>query len=208
MEAKNPYNICTWQAESKCAGCETGAAINCRHSWADLARFFAYFAPFGALAIIGVIRAGYGVWLWGWLGYAMFFFFVWESRVLCSHCPYYSEDSLVLHCLANEGVIKLWKFHPEPMSRSEQWQFGIGAGLLMLLPLPLMIIGGEWLFVALTAAAAVIFSGLLYQTNCSRCVNFSCPANHVPKEIVDAYLMRNPIMRDAWEKMGYKIGNF
>ena len=207
METKNPYNICTWKAESECADCPAGESINCRHNWGDLLRFYLYFFPFATLAIIGVIRVGSGLWLWGWFAYAMVFFFVWESRILCSHCPYYAEDSLILHCLANHGVIKLWKYHPEPMSRSERWQFAIGAGILVLFPYPLMIIGGEWLFTALTAAAMVIGGALIYRTICSRCVNFSCPANHVPKEIVDAYLIRNPIMHKAWKKAGYKSGS-
>ncbi|MBN1123056.1 MAG: hypothetical protein JXJ17_18425 [Anaerolineae bacterium] len=205
MDPKNPFNLCTWKPESACEGCQTGAAINCRHSWADLLRFYLYFSLFGVPAIIGVIRAGYGLWLWGWLGYAVFFFFIWESRILCSHCPYYAENSLVLHCLANHGVLKIWRYHPEPMSRFEQWQFMIGAGILVLYPFLLMILGGEWLFAALTAAVTVIGSVLIYRTICSRCINFSCPANHVPKQIVDAYLMRNPVMREAWERTGYVI---
>ncbi len=206
MDPKNPFNLCTWKPESACEGCETGAAINCRHNWGDLLRFYACFTPFGVLAIIGVIRAGYGLWLWGWLGYAVLFFFVWESRILCSHCPYYAENSLVLHCLANHGVIKLWRYHPEPMSRFEGVQFMIGAGILVLFPFLPMILGGEWLFAALTGAAALIGGAVIYRTICSRCVNFSCPANHVPKQIVDAYLVRNPAMREAWERSGYVIG--
>ena len=38
---------------------------------------------------------------------------------------------------------------------------------------------------------------------CTRCVNFSCPLNGVPKHIVDDYLHRNPIMRQTWEAKGY-----
>ncbi len=41
----------------------------------------------------------------------------------------------------------------------------------------------------------------------SACVNFSCLLNRVPKEVVDEYLMKNEVMRKAWEKAGYKIGN-
>jgi hypothetical protein len=41
---------------------------------------------------------------------------------------------------------------------------------------------------------------------CSKCVNFSCPLNHVPKSMVDEYLERNPVMKEAWEKSGYKLG--
>jgi hypothetical protein len=37
-------------------------------------------------------------------------------------------------------------------------------------------------------------------------VNFSCPLNDVPKEVVDAYLERNPVMQRAWEESGYRLG--
>jgi len=40
---------------------------------------------------------------------------------------------------------------------------------------------------------------------CPRCVNFSCPFNRIKKDKVDAYLRRNPVMRDAWENKGYKL---
>ena len=40
---------------------------------------------------------------------------------------------------------------------------------------------------------------------CRKCVNFSCPWNRVEKTIVDEYLRQNPVMREAWEKTGYKI---
>jgi hypothetical protein len=36
-------------------------------------------------------------------------------------------------------------------------------------------------------------------------VNFSCPLNNVPKELVDAYLVKNLIMKEAWEASGYKL---
>jgi hypothetical protein len=41
---------------------------------------------------------------------------------------------------------------------------------------------------------------------CSRCVNFSCPLNTVPRETVEAYLARNPVMRRAWEESGTYAG--
>ena len=37
---------------------------------------------------------------------------------------------------------------------------------------------------------------------CIRCINFSCPVIAVPKPLVDAYLRRNPLMREAWEASG------
>ena len=44
------------------------------------------------------------------------------------------------------------------------------------------------------------------KTRIIRSINFSCPMNVVPKEDVDAYLERNPVMQAAWEASGYKLG--
>jgi hypothetical protein len=46
---------------------------------------------------------------------------------------------------------------------------------------------------------------ILWNKFCTRCVNFSCPYNKVPKETVDAYLELNPVMKEAWVKSGYKL---
>jgi hypothetical protein len=51
-----------------------------------------------------------------------------------------------------------------------------------------------------------MFFWTLRRYTCSQCVNFSCPLNSVPKEIVDAYLGRNPVMWQAWEESGYQVG--
>ena len=40
---------------------------------------------------------------------------------------------------------------------------------------------------------------------CARCVNFSCPLNTVSRARVDAYLAHNLVMREAWEKSGYRL---
>jgi hypothetical protein len=60
----------------------------CRFEAKDMLHFIMLFLPFGLTAIAGAIRAGYGWYLLGWLAYSLFFFFVWEARVLCRHCPY------------------------------------------------------------------------------------------------------------------------
>ena len=57
-----------------------------------------------------------------------------------------------------------------------------------------------------TILAGAQFFLVLINDFCSRCVNFSCPLNRVTKPMVDKYLMNNPIMREAWGKSGYKLG--
>ncbi|MGA9351243.1 MAG: hypothetical protein WBW48_20900 [Anaerolineae bacterium] len=102
-------------------------------------------------------------------------------------------------------MIKIWRYHPETMSTSEKVQFLVGAGLIAFYPFPFLIIGKEYILAVLALAGVVSFIFSLRKHVCTRCVNFSCPANGVPKEVVDAYLRRNPVMRRAWEESGYRL---
>jgi hypothetical protein len=177
----------------------------CRYDSKDLLTFLMNALPFFVTAIAGMARAGYGWYLLVWLGFALFFFFVWEARVLCSHCPYWAGDGRILRCHANHGVFKIWPYRPGPMSRSEQAQFMIGALILLAFPLPFLLLGREYLLasIALVSLASGIHG--VRRTACRRCLNFSCPMNVVPKPAVDAYLRRNPQMRAAWEESGYRL---
>jgi len=194
---------CTWQPAANCEGCETHGRLMCRLDAKDMLEFFVIILPFGVVTIGGTIRAGYGWALWLWLAYSLFFFFVWEALVLCRHCPFWAEPRKVLRCHANYGVFKIWKYDPGPMSRAEKAQFVIGALLWMGFPFPFMLLGREYFLVIAGAAAAVSGIFVLRISVCSRCVNFSCPMNTVPKQHVDEYLMRNPQMEADWPAHGY-----
>lgn len=197
--------ICTTQPDRTCGRCTLKTSLMCRYDARDTTHFLMIVLPFFVTAIGGVIASGYGWWLLGWLAYMLFFFIVWEGRVLCSHCPYWSEKSRVLHCHANYGIIKLWHYRPGPMSRSEQLQFLVGALLFVIYPLVFLVIGQEYFLAAIGLASATSFGYLLYRNICNRCVNFSCPLNHAPKEMVVAYLKRNPVMQQDWEEGGYHL---
>jgi hypothetical protein len=190
---------CTAKPTTSCEGCSLKGPLMCRFEKDDLTQFLMIFLPFFVTAIGGVITAGYGWWLFGWLAYGIFFFYVWEARVLCSHCPYWAEDGRLLRCHANYGVIKLWKYRPGPMNRSEQVQFSIGALLLVLYPLFFMVIGQEYLLAAIGLVSAASFAYLLWQNSCDRCINFSCPLNHVSPTTRQAFLDRNPVIFAAWK---------
>jgi hypothetical protein len=69
-----------------------------------------------------------------------------------------------------------------------------------------MILGSQWLLLAITLTAIASSAFNLRRNVCVRCINFSCPVNAVPKPLVDAYLRRNPIMQEAWEASGYRLG--
>jgi len=72
-------------------------------------------------------------------------------------------------------------------------------------------IWGLWSLLAMVGVmgaallALIAFFTVLLTFICPRCVNFSCPFNRVGKKQVDAYLRRNPVMREAWENKGYKL---
>ncbi len=190
---------CTWQPLSVCRDCQAEGKLMCHFDKKDMLNFFMIIFPFGVTAIAGTIRAGYGLYLWFWLAYAIFFFFVWEARVLCRHCPYWAEESKVLHCHANYGVVKIWKYQPGPMSKSEKTQFVIGALLLIGFPFPFLMLGQEYLLVLIGLSAVMGGVFILKGNVCTRCINFSCPMNAVPKQIVQVYLKRNPAIQRAWK---------
>ncbi|HUW13688.1 MAG TPA: hypothetical protein VM537_28450 [Anaerolineae bacterium] len=196
---------CTWQSVSECQDCSVGGSLMCRFDTKDLLGFLMNCLPFFVTTIAGTLRAGYGWYLLLWLGFALFFFFVWEARVLCSHCPYWAEEGRILHCHANHGVFKIWPYRPGPTSRSEQVQFIAGALLLLGFPFVFLLLGKEYLLagIGLVALASGIYG--VRRTACNRCLNFSCPMNVVPKPVVDGYLRRNPEMRAAWEESGYRL---
>ena len=196
---------CSAQSAPACDACALESRLMCRYEQRDTLHFVMMALPFFVTAIAGVIVAGYGWYLLGWLAYAVLFLLGWEARVLCSHCPYWAEPSRVLHCHANYGVVKLWRYRPGPMSRSEGIQFAVGAIVLIAFPIVLLALGGQWLLVAIAAASAVSWGYLLHRNVCSRCVNFSCPMSAVSKDLVDAYLRQNPAMREAWKRSGYVL---
>jgi hypothetical protein len=196
---------CTWQPLSTCQECQANGKLMCHFDKTDTLHFFMIIFPFGVTAIAGTIGAGYGRFLWLWLAYAIFFFFVWEARVLCRHCPYWAEESNVLHCHANYGVIKIWKYQSSPMSKSERIQFIIGALLLIGFPFPFLLLGKEYLLVLIGLSAVVSGTFILRKNVCTRCTNFSCPMNAVPYQIVNIFLNRNPAIQRRWESGEYYL---
>jgi len=201
----NPHNICLANPESECINCTLPELLICRFDRGALVRFFISFMTFGIPAILGIILGGYGWFLVGWFVFWVIFFEFWEIRILCSHCPFYAEEGKTLRCIANYGSYKAWKYHPEPMNKSEKAQLLIGFAFLGGYPIFFLILGMQWIFLVLALIGLAFFFIRLLITTCPKCVNFSCPLNRVPKNVVDAYLKKNTVMREAWEKKGYKI---
>lgn len=145
-----------------------------------------------------------------------------ETRVLCSHCPYWTNDGKLLNCWAYPKTYKLWRYRPEPMNTFEKIILVSFFIFLAFFPVA-MTSYGIWLIATLsspinlfallgiigtttgTLLAGIQFFYVLQFHFCSRCVNFSCPFNRVSAEIIKAYLDRNPVMKKAFEKSGYKL---
>ncbi len=230
MRSSNPYNICTWNKQADCAGCSIKGKLHCKWDRRLLTGFYAISLPPLIIAITGMVSIGIltGVW-WPLIAYAVYIplmlGFI-ETRFLCSHCPYYAEDSTVLHCLANHGDPKIWRYHPTPMNVIEKFfmiflvifvifflaplaaeAYGIWfitAHLMAYDPIPLIGLIG---ITSASLTAGVYFLLMLRTFYCSKCVNFSCPLNTVPKPVIDAYFRNNKVIGEAWGKSGYSANN-
>lgn len=215
---------CTWDKNSDCINCEIKGNLDCKWKKALLIRFYKGALPallFGGIGFVLVALFVSFIPLLIYIGFWIFFFGFFEIRVLCSHCPYYAKPGFVLHCLANHGTIKLWRYHPEPMNFFEKSSFLAGALFFVLFPVLGEIYGIYALLVHLnpniiqlialiSLANLSFFSGIyffyfLLKNTCPKCVNFSCPLNKVPKHLVDSYLQKNLIMKKAWEGSGYRL---
>jgi hypothetical protein len=181
------------------------------------------------MAVFGLVLVGIftGAW-WPLIAFGAAAIVMWvlglETRVLCSHCPYWAEDGKTLRCWALTGSPKIWRYRPGPMNALERGVF-LGFFLFLALFPPLAQGAAAWGMFADQARyglnAALGMAGVTFATTltlvqfvytlraryCSRCVNFSCPLNRVPRPLVNAYLARNRVMREAWEESGYQLSS-
>ena len=214
---------CTWKEDSDCEDCNLHGILDCKWEKKLLLRFLYNMTPAFIFIIAGTIWGAVKLNNWWWFGvivgyYALFF--ITETRILCSHCPYYSEEGKILHCLANHGFFKFSKYHPEPMNKTERILLQIGFVLFALVPISNQIVNiiiisldrgsygyiyyvGIWILLGLTIITIIYAFYTLFTKICTICVNFSCPFNGVPEKIVDEYLRKNPTMMKAWMDCGY-----
>ncbi|MHA1605855.1 MAG: hypothetical protein ACTSV0_08610 [Candidatus Freyarchaeota archaeon] len=201
--------------------------MNCRWDRGLLCRLWLFLFTYTVISFSGIVIVGFltEVW-WTLIVYIIFFlifFLVFEIRVLCSHCPFYAENSRILHCLGNYGTPKLWRYHPEPLNRFEKASLILGFSFFAGFPL-LTEAYGVWFllnhytnygsvtifgYMSVTLATLGALIALFYVLRkfyCSKCINFSCPFNTVPRSILNEYLKRNPVIKEAWKKKGYESG--
>jgi len=200
--------ICIWKNESECKDCDLHEKLFCRPK----SKYLLYF---GLPALIGMIPAGIGlifsdfdlliriIIFGGWMGYLIFFFFVWESRMVCNHCPYFANDEQrTLHCPIDKGKLKTSKYNPGPTSLSEKIQFIIGLCIFIGYPLLFLALAGQILLFLITLIGMMTWIIIIQLKVCTDCVNFACVLNRVPKSVRLKFFEKNPIIKKAWEEKG------
>lgn len=206
-EILNPHGICSWGSQASCAGCSDSEELNCRFKFKRLFQFYFIFLPFAVPSIIGVYQSGYSIYLWGWAIMALVFFGVWEIYILCSHCPYYALSGFTIKCIANYGCPKFWRYQPGPISKFKKIQLVFGFIIMSVYPFIFMVLGHQLFLFILSLCGLILFFTTLFRFKCTKCINFSCVFNRVPKERIDSYLNRNPEMAEAWKEAGWQIGS-
>jgi hypothetical protein len=177
---------------------------------------------FFGLAMVGVLTAmWWPTWIFG-LAAAVMWLGGLEIRILCSHCPFYADEGPVLKCQALAGSPKLWRYRPGPLSGLEKVVLLGMFTFLVLFPISVQAYGvwaaaarslGTFAVVGMvgvtlgTTLAALQFTYILVHDFCSSCVNFACPLNRSPKTVVYAFLRKNPVELEAWEKAGYRLAS-
>ncbi len=203
--------ICIWKDKSECGDCNLDERLFCHPKIKYMIYFSSPLLITITSAIIGMILSGFELltiilMFAGWIVYALFFLNIWESRMVCNHCPYYANDSQrVLHCAIDKGKLKTSKYDPGPTSMSEKIQFLVGASILMFYPVPFLIVAGQFVALFFAILGVVSWIIVLQLKVCSDCINFACVLNRAPKSVRDAFFKRNPVIRKAWEEKGYKI---
>ena len=193
------------QALLECEDCFLKEELTCEFQRKDGIIFNLTSLIYAVPSILGMILAGFWLWLIGYIAYWLFFQFIWENRVFCSHCPHYNQDEKKIRCYGNSGIPRFFQYHPEPMSISEKIQFLVGISILVIFPIPFLILAEQYLLLLITIIGITIWIGFQLTRMCTRCINFSCPLNRVSKNLRDEFLKHNEVMRKAWEEKGYKI---
>ena len=220
-------SLCTWKEDSSCLECDIPEDLLCRWDRKRVLKFYGIYMLFTLPSWYGLIMlrswGGIGALVLTYLVFSIVYFIFIEMLVLCSHCPYYNRKGKLLYCQSSKhGMPKIWKYKPGPLNKIEKAVTIIG--MIVFLGFPTVAIsvglGIVWsggivvevwklssilILDVLTVIFGINFVFILKKKVCSKCINFSCPLNTVSKELVDAYLKKNPVMREAWEKAGYQL---
>lgn len=213
---------CIVSGNLDCKKCDLRSLLICEIDPKKMRKFVLGNTLYRLIALTIFIFVGLMTNQWWWFySYGIivaFTFILIEPRLLCSHCPHYARAGKFLKCWALRGMPKLWRYNPGPINKPEKNTmliFGsfidifpfIGAiyGIIVFIlnPFSQLIYGiGLISTMIFFSYMAYYFSKILLGDACKRCPNFSCAMNKVPKEIVNKFLEKNPIMQKAWKEKG------
>jgi hypothetical protein len=197
LSPTKPLSTCSATA---CDGCPVQHSLQCHFGGKELGRFMLIALPPFIIGGIGIAQLS-AWYLIPWIALCMSYFGLIEIRVMCSHCPHYAEPGTSsLKCWANYGSPKLWKYRPGPMSTGEKIVFFAGLIPIAGYPLAFLLIGTQWLLLALFALTSAGMGTLMSTLMCNHCMNFACPLNRVEQPVRDDFFSRNPIVAKAWGK--------
>lgn len=194
LDPDRPLATCV--AES-CDDCSVREGLHCHFTGRDLTRFMIAVSPAFVVGGAGIVRSGVW-WLVPWLAIALGYFGLVEIRVMCSHCPHYAEPGRFLQCWANHGSPKLWRYRPGPMSSMEKAVFWAGLVAVAGYPLVFLLMGMQWLLLALFVLSLAAAGTFMQTQMCSQCICFACPLNGVQDEVRQGFFERNPGVAEAW----------
>ncbi len=192
--------------------------VNCKWNRKLLANYLAIMFPYMITSLISMtlirlwtgklaFTLTYGIFL------IIFFVFI-RTKVLCSHCPYYKDKRFL------DPLPKIWKYNPKPMSRIEVIITSIGMIFFLIFP-AISLAYGLWyilekqeeiliwqitifgIFMGLTIIFALFYILKLSNSFCTRCINFACPMNRVPKDIVSKYLEVDTELGKIYQESGF-----
>ncbi|UCD58043.1 MAG: hypothetical protein JSV16_02710, partial [Candidatus Hydrogenedentota bacterium] len=115
---------------------------------------------------------------------------------------HYAEEGSTLRCHANWGLPKVPTFDPHPTNRVERAAWILFVAVLFLYHIPFFIISEQWLLLALTTWASIVWGWTVQRTQCTRCYNLSCPVNRVPEDVRKGFFERYPEFAKAWGSHG------
>ncbi len=221
----NNLKNCIAREDSNCIECELNGELICFVDKKFANKFSIGNILYRLLAIEIFIFSGLLIGHWwmliSYVSTVLITFLIIEPRLLCSHCPFYEREGKCLKCWALRGMPKLWRYRPGPINRTEKTLMLILGSFIDLFPFLGSIWGIVYFFMniegnivlgvgilistVLFLIVAGYFSKVLLGFACKKCANFSCAMNKVPKEVINKFLEKNPKMKNAWIKSGWKI---
>ncbi|MBN2118757.1 MAG: hypothetical protein JW730_19465 [Anaerolineales bacterium] len=197
LDPKRPLSTCS---STDCQDCPVRDHLQCHFCGKDLVQFLFIALPPFIVGGMGIVHLN-GWYLVPWFVLCLSYFGFVEIRVMCSHCPHYAEPGTKsLQCWANYGSPKLWKYRPGPMSAGEKRVFFVGLVLIAGYPLAFLVLGMQWLLLALFLVLVVVMGAAMHTLMCKHCMNFACPLNNVDQKIRADFFKRNPVVARAWSR--------